>query len=276
MSTTMKSSDGKSTSAKSTSAGRSGEKSTARSTSGRSTSSTSGRSASSASGRSTSSASGRSTSSSSARKKPAGSAARRRRRKSRRQQQMEQNMKFAAVIAVAVLLVFVVFRFQGCARVRHDSPKRVVRSLIQAYAKKNENMIKDCYGQKQNTEESLMQEINTTLKYIQAHNTQGIKVRKCDTLEENEYGTYVYVLYSLVLENEQEYPCLGTYMVRAQDNKYYILAPSEITDEMSESAVTAFNKFMTTDMYKDYMKEYNTFVKKNPGYEEKIAGILGE
>ncbi len=201
---------------------------------------------------------------------------RRKRRKSRRQQQMENNMKLTAVIAVVILLVFVIFWLRGCARVKHDSPKRVVRSLIQAYEKENEKMIKDCYGQKENTEESLLQEINASLDYIKAHNAKEIKVRKCDTLDENGDEAYVYILYSFVLDNEQEYPCLDTYMVRKLDNNYYILSPAGITDEMSERAVAAFTKFMTTDIYKDYMKEYNTFIKKNPGYEEKIAGILGE
>ena len=201
---------------------------------------------------------------------------RRRRRKSRRQLQTENNMKLAAVVGIAILLVFVVFRFQGCGKASHDSPKRVVRSLIQAYSKKNEKMVRDCYGQRENTEQSLTDEIQSQMKYISAHGAESIKVRKCDVLDEKDDVTYVYILYSLVLENEQEYPCLGTYMVRERDNKCYVMAPSEITEEIEDWAVTAFNKFMTTDMYKDYMKEYNTFIKKNPGYEEKIAVSLGE
>ena len=35
-----------------------------------------------------------------------------------------------------------------------------------------------------------------------------------------------------------------------------------------------YAKFMTADSYKTYTKAYNVFIKKNPGYEEKIANKL--
>ena len=77
------------------------------------------------------------------------------------------------------------------------------------------------------------------------------------------------------LKNEQEYPCVGTYMVEKKDGKYYVMSPSEITDELRTQAATDYAKFMTTDSYKSYTKAYNVFIKKNPGYEEKIANKLG-
>jgi hypothetical protein len=43
---------------------------------------------------------------------------------------------------------------------------------------------------------------------------------------------------------------------------------------MSSAAAEAYAKFMETDLYKDYAKEYDTFIRKNPGYEDKIAGKL--
>ena len=82
------------------------------------------------------------------------------------------------------------------------------------------------------------------------------------------------ILYNLVLSNDQEYPCIGTYMVKKDGSKYYVMAPSEITDDLRKQAAADYAKFMTTDSYKSYTKAYNVFVKKNPGYEEKIADKL--
>ena len=41
---------------------------------------------------------------------------------------------------------------------------------------------------------------------------------------------------------------------------------------MRTQAASDYAKFMATDTYKEYTKAYDTFIKKNPGYEEKIAG----
>ena len=32
---------------------------------------------------------------------------------------------------------------------------------------------------------------------------------------------------------------------------------------------------MTTDTYKEYTKAYDVFIKKNPGYEDKITTKIG-
>mgnify|MGYP000685976858 CR=1 FL=1 len=60
-------------------------------------------------------------------------------------------------------------------------------------------------------------------------------------------------------------------MVGKQDKTYYIMAPSQITDDMKTQAATAYVQFMKTDAYKTYTKAYETFIKKNPGYEDKIS-----
>ena len=88
----------------------------------------------------------------------------------------------------------------------------------------------------------------------------------------NDKYTYVYITYNMVLEDDQEYPCIGTYMIGKKDKSYYILPSSQITDDMRTQAASDYAKFMTTDTYKEYTKAYDTFIKKNPGYEEKIAG----
>ena len=85
----------------------------------------------------------------------------------------------------------------------------------------------------------------------------------------------MYITYNLILEDDQEYPCVGTYMVGKQDKTYYIMAPSQITDDMRTQAATDYAKFMKTDSYKTYTKAYDTFIKKNPGYEDKISEKIG-
>jgi len=178
--------------------------------------------------------------------------------------------------AAAVVLIIVFFSlFSGCG-VSHGSPKSVTKSLIEAYGKRSERLVKDCYGQRKQTESSLQTEIDTMMAYLDAHNTKDIHINKTDILWEDETDACVYILYGLVLESGQEYPCLGTYVAEKKGGKYYILPPSAIDGKISSRTAEAFTKFMTMDTYKDYTKEYNTFVRKNPGYEEKIATRMGE
>lgn len=56
--------------------------------------------------------------------------------------------------------------------------------------------------------------------------------------------------------------------------KYYVLMPSKITDDMKKTAASKYAEFMNTDPYKNYVTAYETFTKKNPGYEEKLATKL--
>ena len=73
----------------------------------------------------------------------------------------------------------------------------------------------------------------------------------------------VYYFYNLVLSNDQS-PCIGTYMVKKTGSKYYVMAPSEITDDLrKQAAADYYAKFMTADSYKTYTKAYTVFIKKN-------------
>ena len=173
------------------------------------------------------------------------------------------------ITGIMVLLALCV---TGCGGVSHKSPEKVTEELIQSYADNKEERVKECYNQKDSTEETLQAEITATLNYFQAHSAKSLKMGSCEILSEKENYTYVYITYILVLDDDQEYPCVGTYMVGKQDKDYYILAPSQITDDMRTQAASDYAKFMATDTYKEYTKAYDTFIKKNPGYEEKIAG----
>lgn len=156
----------------------------------------------------------------------------------------------------------------------HKSPEKVTKALIENYVKGKEKKVKECYGQVKDTDKELQAEITAKIEYYKAHNAQKVKIKACDILSENKNDAYVYIIYNLILKNDQEYPCVGTYMVQKKDGKYYILPSSDITEDMKDQAVISYEKFMTTDNYKEYKKTYDTFIKKNPGYEDKIAGKL--
>jgi hypothetical protein len=185
---------------------------------------------------------------------------------------MDYRVLFAGV-AVVIVLILILVGVRGCG-VSHKTPEGVAEALVKAGVEGKESAMKDCYGAKKNTPEDLQAEIDATIKYYKAHNVKSLKIENCDVLSEDQNYTYVYVVYNLVLENSQEYPCVTTYMVEKDGKKYYVLPASEITDEMNQQAAVDYAKFMTTDIYKNYTKAYDTFIKKNPGYEDKIAGKL--
>ena len=124
-------------------------------------------------------------------------------------------------------------------------------------------------------EAALQQEMDATVKYFSAFEAEKTEITQCDKIYQNGNYTYMYITYELVLKNGQSYPCISTYMVQKKDDgKYYVMTPSEITDDLSKQAATKYADFMNTQAYKDYTTAYDKFIKKNPGYEEKIAAKL--
>lgn len=185
------------------------------------------------------------------------------------------NIKYIAGIAVIAILAFImIFAVKSCGA-SNKTPEKVVKTLVKSYVDGKEKKIKKCYGVKE-ADKDLQAEIDATVKYFEVHNPQKVKIIACDTIYENGKNAYVYITYSLALEKDQFYPCISTYMTQQKDDgKYYILASSEITEEMKKEAAEKYATFMETDAYKDYVTAYETFTKKNPGYEEKLATKLG-
>ena len=172
-----------------------------------------------------------------------------------------------------VLIIIIVFAAKGCG-VSHKTPERVVKTLIEAYTSGNESKVKKCYGVSK-ADDSLQQEMDATVKYFSAFDAEKTEITQCDKIYQNGKNTYIYITYNLVLKNGQKYPCITTYMVQKKDNgKYYVLTPSEITDDLSKQAAEKYAEFMNTQVYKDYTTDYDKFIKKNPGYEEKLAAKL--
>ena len=54
------------------------------------------------------------------------------------------------------------------------------------------------------------------------------------------------------------------YGAKKDDGKYYVMTPSEITDDIGKQAATKYAEFMNTQVYKDYTTAYDKFIKKNP------------
>lgn len=180
--------------------------------------------------------------------------------------------KILRVVALVILFLFVILMVRGCG-VRQGSPEAVVKSLIDSYAKGNQKNAIKCFGMKNSTED-LEKEIAASVKYFEAHGAKSVNIAYCDILSESKDYTYVYIIYKFKLDNGQEYPCISTYMVNKVQNKYCVIPTASVTAEMSKQAVQDYAKFMTTDIYKEYIRDYETFTKKNPGYEEKIAGKI--
>lgn len=196
--------------------------------------------------------------------------------RNRKQVSKQIHMKYIAGIAlIAVLAAVLIFSVKGCS-VAGKTPEKVVKNLVKYYVDGKEKKIKKCYGVKK-AEEELQKEIEATIQYFKAHKPQKLKVTDCDTIYQDGKYAYVYITYQLVLENGQSYPCISTYMTSQNEKgKYYVLTPSKITDDMKKTAASKYASFMKTDAYKDYVTAYETFTKKNPGYEEKLATKLSE
>lgn len=167
----------------------------------------------------------------------------------------------------------IVFAARGCG-VSHKTPEKVVRTLVEAYTSGSESKAKKCYGVSK-ADDNLQQEMDATVNYYKAFAADKTEITQCGQIYQNGKITYMYVIYDLVLKNGQSYPCISTYMVQKKDDgKYYVMTPSEITDDMSKQAATKYAEFMNTQAYKDYTTAYDKFIKKNPGYEEQIAAKL--
>ena len=177
----------------------------------------------------------------------------------------------AAAVLFIVIGVIVGVRSFGAS---HRTAENVVKELVKASVDGNSGSMKDAYGINGEVMVDMQEAFDATAAYYKAHNVKKTEIKTSGTLFEDGDYTYVYVLYNLLLDNEQEYPCIATYITQNVDGKYYVLTPAKVTEDLSAKATQSYQKFMTTDTYKNYTREYDTFIKKNPGYEEKIAAKL--
>lgn len=205
--------------------------------------------------------------------KAAGSKTSKSRKRSRSRKRDIPVQYIAGGIVLAVLLIVIIFAVKSCG-VSHKTPERVVKALIESYESGNEKKVKNCYGVT-TADDNLQTEMDATVKYFAAHSPESIQINNCDKIYQDGNYAFMYITYDLTLKDGQAYPCISTYMTQKKDDgKYYILAPSEVTNDMNKKAAEKYALFMKTDAYQEYSVAYDKFIKKNPGYEEKIASKL--
>ena len=191
-------------------------------------------------------------------------------------------MKKLRGILLSMTAVIVLLSLGGCGtKVNTKSPEKITKSLIEAYTKTDENAVKKCFGMDKNDKVSseLKTEIKHYMTLFEAYDAKSVKFTKCESLGSFNGYELMYAIYTLKKEDSEskttlEIPCLSVYYVQNNNKKYSIVQAKDVTEEMSENSKKEFQKFMKTDEYKTYEKDYKQFTRKNPSYEEELTNLL--
>ena len=185
-------------------------------------------------------------------------------------------------ILLSMTAVIVLVSLGGCGtKVNTKSPEKITKSLIEAYTKTDENAVKKCFGmdKKDKVSSELKTEIKHYMTLFEAYDAKSVKFTKCESLGSFNGYELMYAIYTLKKEDSEskttlEIPCLSVYYVQNNNKKYSIVQAKDVTEEMSENSKKEFQKFMKTDEYKTYEKDYKQFTRKNPSYEEELTNLL--
>lgn len=191
-------------------------------------------------------------------------------------------MKKLRGILLSMTAVIVLLSLGGCGtKVNTKSPEKITKSLIEAYTKTDENAVKKCFGmdKKDKVSSELKTEIKHYMTLFEAYDAKSVKFTKCESLGSFNGYELMYAIYTLKKEDSEskttlEIPCLSVYYVQNNNKKYSIVQAKDVTEEMSENSKKEFQKFMKTDEYKTYEKDYKQFTRKNPSYEEELTNFL--
>ena len=191
-------------------------------------------------------------------------------------------MKKLRGILLSMTAVIVLLSLGGCGtKVNTKSPENITKSLIEAYTKTDENAVKKCFGmdKKDKVSSELKTEIKHYMTLFEAYDAKSVKFTKCESLGSFNGYELMYAIYTLKKEDSEskttlEIPCLSVYYVQNNNKKYSIVQAKDVTEEMSENSKKEFQKFMKTDEYKTYEKDYKQFTRKNPSYEEELTNLL--
>lgn len=191
-------------------------------------------------------------------------------------------MKKLRGILLSMTAVIVLLSLGGCGtKVNTKSPEKITKSLIEAYTKTDENAVKKCFGmdKKDKVSSELKTEIKHYMTLFEAYDAKSVKFTKCESLGSFNGYELMYAIYTLKKEDLEskttlEIPCLSVYYVQNNNKKYSIVQAKDVTEEMSENSKKEFQKFMKTDEYKTYEKDYKQFTRKNPSYEEELTNLL--
>ena len=191
-------------------------------------------------------------------------------------------MKKLRGILLSMTAVIVLLSLGGCGtKVNTKSPEKITKSLIEAYTKTDENAVKKCFGmdKKDKVSSELKTENKHYMTLFKAYDAKSVKFTKCESLGSFNGYELMYAIYTLKKEDSEskttlEIPCLSVYYVQNNNKKYSIVQAKDVTEEMSENSKKEFQKFMKTDEYKTYEKDYKQFTRKNPSYEEELTNLL--
>ena len=191
-------------------------------------------------------------------------------------------MKKLRGILLSMTAVIVLLSLGGCGtKVNTKSPEKITKSLIEAYTKTDEDAVKKCFGmdKKDKVSSELKTEIKHYMTLFEAYDAKSVKFTKCESLGSFNGYELMYAIYTLKKEDSEskttlEIPCLSVYYVQNNNKKYSIVQAKDVTEEMSENSKKEFQKFMKTDEYKTYEKDYKQFTRKNPSYEEELTSLL--
>ena len=191
-------------------------------------------------------------------------------------------MKKLRGILLSMTAVIVLLSLGGCGtKVNTKSPEKITKSLIEAYTKTDENAVKKCFGmdKKDKVSSELKTEIKHYMTLFEAYDAKSVKFTKCESLGSFNGYELMYAIYTLKKEDSEskttlEIPCLSVYYVQNNNKKYSIVQAKDVTEEMSENSKKEFQKFMKTDEYRTYEKDYKQFTRKNPSYEEELTNLL--
>ena len=177
-------------------------------------------------------------------------------------------MKKLRGILLSMTAVIVLLSLGGCGtKVNTKSPEKITKSL--------------CFGmdKKDKVSSELKTEIKHYMTLFEAYDAKSVKFTKCESLGSFNGYELMYAIYTLKKEDSEskttlEIPCLSVYYVQNNNKKYSIVQAKDVTEEMSENSKKEFQKFMKTDEYKTYEKDYKQFTRKNPSYEEELTNLL--
>ena len=191
-------------------------------------------------------------------------------------------MKKLRGILLSMTAVIVLLSLGGCGtKVNTKSPEKITEPLIEAYTKTDEDAVKKCFGvdKKDKVSSELKTEIKHYMTLFEAYDAKSVKFTKCESLGSFNGYELMYAIYTLKKEDSEskttlEIPCLSVYYVQNNNKKYSIVQAKDVTEEMSKNSKKEFQKFMKTDEYKTYEKDYKQFTRKNPSYEEELTNLL--
>lgn len=170
----------------------------------------------------------------------------------------------------------------GCGtKVSHKSPKAVVKSLISAYQDQDQKAVKKCFGLNPDKKcaEEIKSEINYNMNYFKAHEAEKIDLKKVKSLGKFDKYELVYVWYNYKVKKQKEtleVPAMSFYYVKEKDKKYYVVPAKDVNEEMGENSRKKYSEFMKGDVYQEYDKAYQTFIRKNPKYENSLQNKFQE